>query len=54
MRAIKVWVNLHGYFPEIYDKHKPKDASDDDYVNAIVSSWLLDKEEKTFTQESQS
>ena len=43
---IKVTVKLQGWFPDIYEFNKPKDMSDEAYINAIVSSWLMDRDNK--------
>ena len=44
-KKITVTVNLIGWFPDIYDANKPKGMSDESYINAILSSWLMEKDE---------
>lgn len=45
-KEITVKIKLQGWFPDIYNHNKPKDMSDESYVNAIISSWLMEKDEK--------
>ena len=45
-REFPVKIRLVGWFPDIYDANKPKDMSDESYVNAIITSWLIDRDEK--------
>jgi len=45
-REITVKIKLQGWFPRIYNHNKPENISDEAYVNAIVSSWLQDRNEK--------
>ncbi len=43
-KEIKITLKLTGNFVDFYHKFKPKDMPDSNFVNAIVSSWLMDKE----------
>lgn len=43
-REIPITIILQGWFPDIYDHNKPKGMSDESYVNAIMSSWLMEKD----------
>ncbi len=43
---IKIKLKLQGWFPDIYNHNKPPGLTDNEYVNAIISSWLIDKDEK--------
>ena len=45
-REIEVTIKLHGWFPRIYNHNKPENISDESYINAMVSSWLLNKDDK--------
>jgi len=45
-KTINVNIKLVGWFPDIYYTNKPKDMNDESYINAIVSSWLIDRDEK--------
>ena len=45
-KTINVNIKLVGWFPDIYYANKPKDMTDESYLNAIVSSWLIDRDEK--------
>jgi len=45
-KIINVNIKLVGWFPDIYYANKPKDMTDELYLNAIVSSWLIDRDEK--------
>jgi len=44
-----VKIKLVGWFPNIYEFNKPKGMTNDNYVNAIISSWLMDRDTKTPT-----
>ena len=41
IKYIDVKIKLQGWFPDIYDDHKPKGMSDESYINAMISSWLM-------------
>lgn len=45
-REINVTIKLQGWFPRIYNHNKPENLTDEAYVNAIVSSWLQERDEK--------
>jgi len=45
-REIIVKIKLRGWFPRIYNHNKSENSTDDAYVNAMVSDWLLDRDEK--------
>lgn len=42
--VINLNVELVGGFVDLYKKHKPKGMSDQNFVNAIISSWLMEKD----------
>lgn len=39
-------IELTGWFHDIYDANKPKGMSDKSYVNAMISKWLMDRDEQ--------
>lgn len=45
-RKIDVTIKLQGSFTRLYNANKPENISDERYVNAIVSTWLLEKDAK--------
>ena len=45
-REINVTIKLQGAFTRLYNHNKPANISDEAYVNAIVSSWLLNRDAK--------
>jgi len=48
-KEITVKIKLQGWFPDIYYFNKPKGMTDESYINAIVSTYLLDRDDKTPT-----
>lgn len=45
-KEVTVKIKLQGWFPDIYEHNKPKGMKDDNYITAIVESWLMDRDEK--------
>ena len=44
-KEITVKVKLQGWFPDIYEFNKPKGMNDESYINAMISSWLIQRDE---------
>lgn len=44
MRSMKIWITLEDLYVNLFDKYKPKEMSYDEFVNAIVHSWFIERQ----------
>lgn len=41
-----ITIKLNGWFPDYYNERKPKNMSDEDFVNQVVLCFLMEEHDK--------